>query len=95
MPGKYSTSGYDAAEVLLSAIAGGVPNQLPPLQGAGAAELRKTVLANIAKTNQQGVTNPISFAVNGDLVQGSIGIEQLASVSGAPGWKQVANTGVQ
>jgi branched-chain amino acid transport system substrate-binding protein len=95
MPGQYSASGYDSAEVLLSASTAALADYSPSPQGnADPAELRKAVLANVAKVNLQGVTGPISFAADGDLTQGSIGITQLSSGNGAIGWKQITSISV-
>jgi hypothetical protein len=52
------------------------------------------VVANVASTKLIGVTNPISFATNGDLSQGLISIEQVGTVNGAAAWTQVANENV-
>src|SRR6185312_8867134 len=95
-PGQYSASGYDSAEVLLSAVAAAISGGAQSPSGAGATvELRKAVLADVTQTKLQGVTNPISFSADGDLAQGSISIEQLAAVNGAVDWKQVATQSVR
>jgi branched-chain amino acid transport system substrate-binding protein len=95
-PGRYSASGYDSAEVLISAIAAAISNGTQPPAGAGApAEFRKAVLAAVTQTKLQGVINPISFSADGDLTQGSISIGRLAAVNGAVDWQQVTAQSVR
>jgi branched-chain amino acid transport system substrate-binding protein len=97
-PGRYSASGYDSANVLLTAIAGafkgGALAPSGPNATTEAPALRQMVVANVASTKLIGVTNPISFATNGDLSQGLISIEQVGTVNGAAAWTQVANENV-
>ncbi|HXT37620.1 MAG TPA: branched-chain amino acid ABC transporter substrate-binding protein [Chloroflexota bacterium] len=95
-PGRYSASGYDSATVLLTAIATAFKNGAPAPSGPGAATdaaaLRQMVVANLASASRVGVTNPISFSATGDLIQGSISIEQLGAVNGVATWKSAVQS---
>ena len=93
-PGRYSASGDDSANVLLTAIAAAFKKGAQTPSGPGAATeataLRQMVVANVASTSLVGVTNPVSFSPTGDLTEGLISIEQLGNVNGAPGWQPAA-----
>ena len=94
--GRYSASGYDSANVLLAAIKAALAAgaHAPTSATSAATAFRQAVIAAVAHTTMAGVTGTLSFTAAGDLAQGLIGVEQLASVNGSPGWKQVATQSV-
>jgi branched-chain amino acid transport system substrate-binding protein len=89
--GAYSASGYDCMKIVINAIKAAIDGGAKPAQNSGdsstATTFRQAVIDAMAKTDYTGLTGHHTFDANGDTTNKVITVQQLASVSGAPGWK--------
>ena len=80
--GAYDAYSYDAANVLIEAI-------LAAAKDKGAAQVvmpagREAIIANVAKTNVEGVTGKIEFDKNGDTTNKAITVYRVEKCAFAP-----------
>ena len=91
-PSSYSASGFDSANLLITAIktviAEGVKPPATASDAAAAKLFRQAVINAVAKTSYDGVEGHYSFNANGDPVSVSIPILQLANVN-MVSWQQI------
>ncbi len=97
--GAYSAAGYDCAKIVIQAIktalANGAKVPKDSSDTAGAKPFRQAVIDAIQKTDYTGLTGHHTFDANGDTTNKVILVEQLADVSGTPGWKVLTSVTVQ
>jgi branched-chain amino acid transport system substrate-binding protein len=97
--GAYSAAGYDCAKIVIQAIktalANGAKVPKDSSDTAGAKPFRQAVIDAIQKTDYTGLTGHHTFDANGDTTNKVILVEQLADVSGTPGWKVITSVTVQ
>lgn len=94
-PGVYSGGGYDCAMILLNAIKTAIQAGARPAASStdvdGARAFRQAVIAELMKTDYDGVTGHQSFDANGDTTNTTVTIYQLTEERGAPAWKYVTS----
>ena len=97
--GAYSAAGYDCMKILIGAIKAAIDKGavVPTGSGdaAGAKTFRQAVIDAIQKTDYNGLTGHHSFDKNGDTTNKVITIQQLADVTGKPGWKVLTSLTVK
>ena len=76
--GAYGVTTYDAANVVITAVAAGVRD------GAWSADSRSAVVQNVQATNLQGATGPIAFDRYGDTTNRLITVYTVSGSTFAP-----------